>query len=107
MALGWDFSGIPNPGIFGIFFPNKYQIKKPGIFWDFWDWDLFSTGITKSQTIPGQRFKLFRFFKEKNKTKNLKFYCGFSKVVPDPTSFVFFLIFYEKSHSTAPIWAPF
>ena len=48
VALGWDFSGIPNPGIkipgFWDFYPKKSQILKsqnPGIFWDrdrfFWD----------------------------------------------------------------------
>ena len=25
--MGWDCSGIPNPLIFGIFFPKKSQIK--------------------------------------------------------------------------------
>ena len=60
-------SHIPNPG---IFLPKKSQIKNPGIFRDFWDWDFFSSGIPKSQTIPGQRFKLFRFSWDKKSHKN-------------------------------------
>ena len=66
MEFFWDpKSHIPNPGIFGIFFPKKSQIRNPGIFWDFWDWDFFSSGIPKSQKIPNysrskiQTFQIF------------------------------------------------
>ena len=64
VALGWDFSGIPNPisqipGFSGFFSQKNPKSKIPGFFgifgvgilWDFyprlfekipWDWDFFS-----------------------------------------------------------------
>ena len=57
MALGWDYSGIPNPGIFSL----KSRKRKHSKFEKKIYYDFKAQNPTKYKRFPGSRQDLFNF----------------------------------------------